>query len=224
MISPSVVINPTTGSAGQEVSITGTGFGAGKRISVSFNGMVLGQLINADSKGSFDSSFVIPVSKGGTHLITAADNTGAVASSTFEIEAVAPANPAPISPVPGEKIGGIVPAVVTFAWTQVEDPSGVSYVLELSRSPDFASIVMRKEGLSLNEYTLNDEEALPNAEYFWHVKAVDGASNESGWSTAQSVRVRGFEMVFIVIAAVIGVLIVAAVIWRIVRLSKTGWK
>ncbi len=224
MISPGIMINPISGAAGQEVSITGMGFGGNQRVTISFDGNQAGEPATTDSKGSFSLTITVPAARGGNHLITAADGTAAVASTTFEIESIAPPAPAPISPAPGEKLGRIGPTVVTFVWTQVDDPSGVNYVLELSRSPDFAGVVMRKEGLATNEYTLSQEEALDRGEYFWHVKAVDGALNESGWSAAQLINIRGFELLYIAIIALVAVVLLAAIIWRIVRLSKRGWK
>ncbi|GAI57012.1 unnamed protein product, partial [marine sediment metagenome] len=49
-----------------------------------------------------------------------------------------------------------------------------------------ASVVLEKAGLTSSEYTVNEGEELePRSKeepYYWRVKAVDGASNESAWS------------------------------------------
>ena len=66
----------------------------------------------------------------------------------------------------------------------------VAYTLQLATSEDFtpASMVWVKEGLIASEYTVTEEEKLPSRSkeepYYWRVKAVDGAANESGWSGA----------------------------------------
>jgi len=80
---------------------------------------------------------------------------------------------------------------VTFTWTAVEDTSGVTYVLEISNSPEFTGAMLRKEGLKEAKYTLTKEEALSDGSYYWRAKAVDGVGNESGWFTPQLFKVGG---------------------------------
>jgi hypothetical protein len=75
-----------------------------------------------------------------------------------------------------------------FDWESVTDPSGVTYTLQIASSEDFSQefMVLEKTGLTESEYTLTSEERLDSvsedAPYYWRVKAVDGASNESGWT------------------------------------------
>ncbi|HCP60694.1 MAG TPA: hypothetical protein DIT43_03975 [Dehalococcoidia bacterium] len=77
-----------------------------------------------------------------------------------------------------------------FDWEEVTDPSGVTYRLQIASAEDFSvdAIVLDKGGITASEYTLTREEKLESskkdAPYYWRVKAVDGASNESGWTTA----------------------------------------
>jgi hypothetical protein len=112
--------------------------------------------------------------------------------------------------------------VVTFSWTAVEDPSGVSYILEVSSSPEFTGTVLRKEAMDQTQYTLTSAEALPDGKYYWRVKAVDGAGNESGWTTGHLFTVGGQLWIFgIILAAVI---IIGLIIWRVVVLARRGWK
>ena len=48
--------------------------------------------------------------------------------------------------------------------------------------------LLEKEGFTSSESTLTEEEKLPSRSkeepYYWRVKAVDGASNESSWTGA----------------------------------------
>ncbi len=73
-------------------------------------------------------------------------------------------------------------------WEIVTDPSGVTYSLQIATDADFSggSIVLEKAGLSQSEYTITREERLESVSkdspYYWHVRAVDGASNEGPWS------------------------------------------
>jgi len=63
-----------------------------------------------------------------------------------------------------------------------------TYTLQVATSEDFysASMVLEKAELTSSEYTLSESEELePRSKeepYYWRVKAVDGASNESAWS------------------------------------------
>ena len=100
----------------------------------------------------------------------------------------------------------LLPEVVTtreaetyFDWEEVTDPSGVTYTLQIASDEDFTSIVLEKKDLTNSEYTLTEEEKLEpgdkKAIYYWRVKAIDGASNESGWTTPGSFLV-GFAFAF----------------------------
>jgi hypothetical protein len=87
-----------------------------------------------------------------------------------------------------------------FDWQDVTDPSGVTYSLVVATSKDFAtdSIVLNVTGLTDSEYTVPAEEKLPSVKkdepYYWHVRAVDGASNEGLWSGAGAFYVGGFSV------------------------------
>jgi hypothetical protein len=63
----------------------------------------------------------------------------------------------------------------------------VTYLLEVSDSRDFSRILVTEEGLTDSTYTF----AAPSdvGIYYWRVKAVDGAGNESDWSAAGSFAV-----------------------------------
>ncbi|MBN1374906.1 MAG: IPT/TIG domain-containing protein [Dehalococcoidia bacterium] len=224
VISAGIQINPTTGAVGQEISVMGTGFGPSQKITLSFDGNQVGMPTSTDNRGSFNTAFTVPDTTGGVHLIMAADASATVASASYETESQPPPAPKQITPEAGAKLGKIGGTIVTFNWGKVDDPSGVSYILELSRSPDFAGTVMRKESLTSNEYTLSSAEALSNGEYFWRVKAVDGALNEGEWSNGSSFKIQALEIVFLALICVLGVAILIAIIWRLVHLSKHGWK
>jgi len=104
----------------------------------------------------------------------------------FEIESEAPPVPAPL--LPGD--GNETKAATYFDWEDVDDPSSpLRYQLQIASDGDFAFVVMEKT-LAESEYTLSDEMALAavteESPYYWRVKAIDGAANESGWSAPRS--------------------------------------
>lgn len=69
---------------------------------------------------------------------------------------------------------------------------------------------------------MTEAEALPNGEYFWHVRAVDGAGNASEWTPSAMVKI-GFvttnTLVFIGIGIIV-LLILIAVLPRLLKKKK----
>jgi len=96
--------------------------------------------------------------------------------------------------------------------------------LEISPSPDFAGTIIRKEGLTANEYTLTSDEALTKGNYYWRVRAVDGAGNQSDWTNGQLFKVGGIEWWLVLVIAV-GVIFVIVIIWRFASVRQHDkWK
>ncbi len=224
IVSPKVELNPTSGAIGNEITVHGTGFAANQVITISYDGAKVASNAATDAKGIFTTSFKIPKSKAGDHTITVTDPTAAVFSMKLSVESAPPPTPNLISPEPGSEFGFFGRTTVTFRWSTVEDPSGVYYVLEISPSPDFAGTIIRKEGLTGTEYTLTTDEAVTKGNYYWRVKAVDGADNQGDWTNGQLFKIGGIYwwMLLIVVAAVI---VVIVIIWRFVSVGRQDkWK
>jgi hypothetical protein len=91
--------------------------------------------------------------------------------------------------------GAEVMTQVYLDWEEVSDESQpVTYSLQISSKENFttSSVVLEKTELVESKYTLTPEEKLklaPGSDYYWRVKAIDGASNESSWSATRSFRV-----------------------------------
>lgn len=221
IISPQMTINPATGAIGANIAISGTGFGSNQLIAINYAGSQIDSGSTTDARGSFTTSFEIPKSQAGDYTITVTDGIGAVASASFSVESTPPPTPHLISPEAGSRIGFIGNTTVTFDWSDVEDPSGVGYILEISQNADFSGSMVRKEDLSLSQYTLTDAEAITKGDYYWRVKAIDGAGNESEWTSGQLLRVGVMEL-WQLIASIIAGLIIIAIIVRVVRLSRRG--
>jgi hypothetical protein len=105
------------------------------------------------------------------------------------METTPPSLPQIVSPKDGGRVGLFDRVAPTFEWADVSDPSGVYYSLQISSQSDFATTVLSKEGLVESKYTLTDDEALLRGKYYWRIKAVDGAGNDSGWTTSILVNV-----------------------------------
>ncbi|MFC1979899.1 hypothetical protein ACFLVS_03435 [Chloroflexota bacterium] len=178
-------IGKTTGSVGSEITVNGTGFIFGATVTITYDGEGVATA-TPDSNGAFSATFPAPVSEHGNHNIVASDGTNTKQFS-FTMESEPPPVPRPLLPLDGIK----AKAETHFDWEGVEDPSGVTYTLQVATNKNFtdASIVLEKE-LTDTEYTIPKEEKLKSAKkeapYYWRVSATDGASNASEWSTPGS--------------------------------------
>jgi len=171
-------------SVGSELTISGTGFEANGEIGLEFDGVAVAT-IAADSSGAFQVAFKVPARQHGEHVITVSDGVN-TKQIVFEIESEAPSVPVPV--LPADKSEAI--AATYFDWEDVDDPSSpVNYQLQIASDGGFAVVVMEKT-LTESEYRLSEAEALAavtaDSPYYWRVKAIDGAENESEWSIPRS--------------------------------------
>jgi len=194
-IESNIALSKTTGNVGSEITISGSGFTPNATVTITYTSTpeVLATT-TADSNGKFSATVTIPKSTHGKHTITASDGTNSV-STTFTMESTKPKIPQPLLPYDGSKVDR--PA--SFDWEDVTDPSGVTYSLQIATDEDFSDIVLEKTGIKTSGYTLTKEEKLEStkkdAPYYWRIQAVDGASNESGW-TAPGTFYTGFAFDF----------------------------
>jgi len=224
VISPEMEINPTSGAIGDDVIVSGTAFGGNQALTISYDGNQVAAGSTTNTKGNFTASFKVPKSKAGDHIVTVTDAVASVASSTFSVESTPPPTPQPISPEAGSRIGFVGKTVITFDWSDVDDPSGICYLLEVSQSADFSGVMTHKEGLTQSQYTLTGDEALAKGEYYWRVKAIDGAENQGEWTNGQFFKVGVTEWWLLAVIIIAGIGIIG-IIWRIVHISRRGsWK
>jgi hypothetical protein len=149
--------------------------------------------------------------------VDGAGNAGnwTAAGSFYTQDSTPPPVPAPLSPANGSQTS----AAVSFDWTDVSDPSGVTYTIEVAQDSGFVHLVVDREGLDKSSYTLLTTEELaastgkPPSAYYWRVRATDGTQNVSDWSVTDTFYVRGFQLRGWLLAAVLvigGVLVLAA--------------
>jgi hypothetical protein len=184
-----MLIEPAEGYVGCDILVSGTAFGADKEVTVKYDDIAVVTESVADAKGNFQASFKAPKSIGGKHNVIATDAGGASVSGVFTMETTPPSLPQIVSPKDGGRVGLFDHVTPTFEWTDVSDPSGVYYSLQISSQSDFATTVLSKEDLVESKYTLTDDEALLRGKYYWRIEAVDGAGNDSGWTTSILVNV-----------------------------------
>jgi hypothetical protein len=182
-IGPAISVSQDYGYVGETVDVTGSGFGANAPLRLSYDDEEIpAQGKTTDSSGSFSKSITIPKSVHGPHTIMVTDNQNNSSKVTFTIESTPPAVPRLLSPGDGARIGLLGGIKPTLKWTGVTDPSGVTYTLEVDTSSEFSQPILQITDINGTSYTLTSAQALSKGEYYWRLEAIDGASNESGWS------------------------------------------
>jgi len=177
-------LDPTTGHVGTEVTVSGTGYTEGATVTIKYDTTEVATA-TAETDGTFSTTFKVPSSKYGDHDVTVSDDT-TTKQFTFTMESETPPIPKPSLPAMGVK----AEPTVHFDWEDVDDPSGVTYTLQIATAKDFVdlAIVLEKTGLTKSEYTLTEEEKLePTSKeepYYWRISAIDSASNEGKWTGA----------------------------------------
>jgi hypothetical protein len=208
-VTPAATISSTSGYVGSDINVNGTGFGSNKGVTVKYDSDQVTSS-TTDASGTFTASFKAPVSKGGDHVIMVTDGTN---TTTFKFAMDSTAPPMPTLSLPANLTK--LDKIPTLSWTQVTDPSGVTYTLQISKDVAFNNIILHKQGLTTPSYTITKEEKLKSASksapYYWRVQAIDAASNESTWSTPQTFLVGlalgdwAIYIVFAVVAVMLGV-------------------
>ena len=213
-IEPGLVLSPGEGHVGMNLTVAGHGFDVNKDVVIMYEDEEQASA-TTDAEGSFETSFIVPESRHGARLVTAEDAEGNEGTAIFTMESDPPPTPELISPADGGRAGFIGKVRPTFEWTEVDDPSGVYYSLQISASAnvtdtgEFVDPVVSQEGLVGTNYTLAKAEGLPYGTYYWIVQAVDGAENAGNWTAAYSFRAGvmplwAFILIMVAIAAGIG--------------------
>jgi hypothetical protein len=218
VLSPTMQVEPREGAIGEQVVVSGTSFGMSQDLTISFDGTLVAAGATTDAKGSFTANFIIPQTGSGEHTVTVTDEQASVASATFTMESLPPAVPELLLPIAGSRAGFIGKTVLEFDWSDVQDPSGVSYIIEVSENAEFTVVTFRKSGLTESRYMLSEDEAFERGTYYWRVKAVDGAGNESNWSMAQIFHIGVMEW-WHLFTIIIGGILLLLVIVRVVIMS-----
>jgi hypothetical protein len=182
-VAAGVQLGQTTGNVGSQVTVNGVGFRPNTTVNINYDAQTVASAA-ADANGKFTASFTAPQSKAGRHTITATDGSDS-ATATFNMESTPPPVIQPSLPFDGTK----AKSQAAFSWSPVTDPSGVTYTLQIATDDSFSanSLVLEKTGITGPEYTLTKEEKLESVDketpYYWRAQAVDGAGNESGWTS-----------------------------------------
>ena len=197
VIAGEITLYPTKGAVGDQVEISGQDFAVEEEITIEYDGDdITNEIVDGEAKtdddGEFTCTILIPESPAGDHTITAADALGNQGLAELIIETIIPEPPQLVKPAPGETIGWFGGQTPTLDWSDVTDPSGVTYVLEIADKEDFSTVILTRNDLDISQYSLIKIEALDIGTYYWRVKSIDGAYNESEWSDPFEFKVGSF--------------------------------
>jgi hypothetical protein len=221
-VGPTISLQPEHPDIGAEVTLTGCGFASKSPVSIKYDDTVVSNSPTTDDTGNFAEKFTVPESSTANHVITATDRAGNVATYGLPLEGKPPSLPTPISPV-DERFGWFGSQPVIFTWTDCTDPSGITYTLEVDNSLRFFPLEpgMRKTGLTKPNCVMN----LGPGTYFWRVKAVDGAGNESEWSLSPyPFQVGFFSGLYLAVGAVIFFIIFIFIVRAFFRRVRQYYK
>ncbi len=241
---PEIKVTPDSGKVGEKVRINGTGFGAEQTVKLTIGKVEISK-VTSDTLGSFESTFQIPQTEGGLNKVNAVDSLGNSAQADFNLTDAEEASlsiPEVLSPKGGSQLRvfpsalaaaaglaknftTLIPkifsssAIVNFDWSDVADPDGMSYALQIAGAPEFSSLLLDKEGLTSSEYTLSETEALPPGNYYWRVRVIDRAGNVGQWTETQKFQVslittRSLMILVIGAVVVIGLIVFLCLFWR----------
>jgi len=201
-VGPGLAISPVTSLAspanvGDTVELSGDGFLPRHELTIIYTSDPVTFTTESLEDGSFEYSFTVPPSAAGEHTISVTDDTSTKTVLIF-VESTPPEAPAPLLPEMDTK----AKSKAEFDWGDVTDDSlPMTYELQVATNSQFTadSILVSKIGLTTSTYTLSDEEKLEStseeAPYYWRVRAKDGASNPSDWSSGSRFIVgSGFSM------------------------------
>ena len=232
---PKVTLSPETtadspGSVGTSLTVTGSGFPKSKAITVTYDGAEKGTATTT-ATGSFSGISFEATHTQAAHTVehpveVTYDSTSI--STNFFVESTAPPLPTLISPIEGSKAGFIGwKFKPTFEWAAVIDESGIShYALEIADNEEFTdAILVSAAGADLTvdtesdtvSYKLPKDKALPYGDYYWKVKAVDGAQNESEWSATQSFKAGFLPLWASIVIIILIVVLIGAVVYFFTR-------
>jgi hypothetical protein len=216
-----IVISPSSGNVGDQISITGNGFSGNSMVNVEFGTVSVLTNVSTDATGNFSASFDAPKGISGDLEIVASDTGSVAANAPFAMDKTAPDPPLVETPADGDIVGIIGDTRVTFKWKGVDDPSGVTYDIQVATDSSFGGIALEHTGLTTTEYKSMSDEALPPGEYYWRVRATDEAANIGDWSLTTNFKA-GFMSITtaIIIVVVIILVIVAIVRIRVVFFKK----
>ena len=180
-VTAGATLSETIGYTGSELTVNGSGFLPGATVYIYYDNTRIAS-VDADNNGDFTATFTVPPG-GGKHVITVYDG-----STTKKYNFALDKNPPPMPTLLLPNNNSLTIAEANFDWSDVTDNNTpITYSLQIASDQNFASLILSKTGIRESHYTLTKDEILSadfnSAPYYWRVEAIDGADNESEWTS-----------------------------------------
>jgi len=163
-VEPAITINPTSGTAGERVTVRGVGFADGEDVTIKFDG---DEVASGDASiyGSFTIPFDVPAVGSGTYDIEAKDDDNNSASAEFTI-----ATNISVGPVTSQSSPGYVGMDVTI--------SGIGFKPNATITITYASTPVVFTTTSKNDGSFSYTFKVPKSESGEHtITATDGVNS-----------------------------------------------
>jgi hypothetical protein len=211
IVKPGISLDPELPDIGTKVTLSGRGFAGDSAIVIKYDDVSIANSPSTDASGNFSHEFTIPESSDKEHTIVVTDQAGNKATFGLPLEGKPPPKPTPIAPK-NQRFGMFGTETVTFTWSEVSDPSGIVYEVEIHDNLNFFPLKpgMKKTGLTQNNCILTMEPGT----YYWRVRAIDGAGNASEWVTSPYAFKVGL---FSIWGLVIGIVVFLAIFLLLIR-------
>lgn len=235
------------GYVGMQLDVSGTHFLPERVVTVTYNDNSNSVTGMTDASGLFTIDLTVPPSIAGDHTITATDGKNS-ASSIFVMESKPPQMPVPLEPAATNYADPRArfdwqdvtdPSGVSYSLQISADRDFSTLVLEKKGLTDSEYTLSKEEELprysvdvdtpaetesnqdnSTEENHTSVEPRDGSIAYYWRVKAVDGAFNESDWSVPRSFYIASRSVLFSGETSYIWIAVVAAIGFLIYRMQK----
>jgi hypothetical protein len=182
-VTAKINITPLIGPTGAQIRAYGTGMRFEVPLKITLGTTLLSEhSLVTDAGGFFDTAITIPDTHKGIYIITVDDGFDKTEFS-FIVEGQPPYTPKLQLP----KSKSTIHSQSKFKWSSVDDPSGVTYELQVSAEPDFGRLLLDKKDLDSPEYVLTEAEKTRLSgggdEFYWRVRAIDGVGIGGEWSS-----------------------------------------
>lgn len=210
-VEPFITLIPENPDIGSTAVVAGKGFAAESELEILYDDIRIANSPSTDASGSFSYEFKVPESSLVNHTVTVTDEAGNNDTFGLDLEGEPPGKPIPVSPKE-QRFGWFGAQRVNFSWSEVSDPSGVTYVVEIAENLNFFPL---KPGMKKADLTENSCSAtIEPGTYYWRVRAIDGAGNESEWSISPYPFKVGFISIWSIIAGAVIFLVVFVLLIR----------
>jgi len=149
-VEPEIFLSPVSGEPGEEVDVSGTGFGRRTDVVVYLDGEAL-TTVTSDSDGSFETTFDVPDWETDIYDVEVEDEDENLDSAKFTLTAPPPSTePEPVEPSPTPTP---TPSVTTVSINPNKGPVGAQLVLGGSGFEAGGTITIKYDGEEVNKVT-----------------------------------------------------------------------